>query len=198
MLSMLAQALLLSTCVAVTVNSAAATLACAGGMEAFQSDNRPAGWADADQRFAVWKESGGHHHILCESGVESGKATRTTVENVRTELGLKTGWQSSNPDGEIRVRVTEVNGVELSTEMDGNAAATTAFAPGYDSYKLCGTGDGGDPWEIGDALALRSTYAAVPGFRMKHSAGACSDRMPRLMRVISEMHAWHAEANGFF
>ena len=163
LLSMLAPALLLSACIAVTVHGAAATLGCAGGMEAFKSDNRPAGWAEADQRFAVYQESSGHHHILCESGVESGKVTRTTVYQMRTELGLKTGWQSANPSGEIRVRVTEVNGVPLSTEMDGNAAATTAFATGYDSHKLCGTGDGSSPWEIGDALALKSTYAEVPG-----------------------------------
>ena len=85
---MLAQALLLSTCVAVTVNSVAATLACAGGMEAFQSDNRPAGWADADQRFAVWKESGGHHHILC------------APQHQRRQSGAGDGLQGRTCDGE--------------------------------------------------------------------------------------------------
>ena len=103
--AMPARAMLLSACLAAAVTGASATLGCAGGMGAFQTDNRPDGWVDTDQRFAVWQESDGHHHILCESGVVSGKVTRTTVEQMRSELGLKTGWQSANPDGEIRVRV---------------------------------------------------------------------------------------------
>ena len=73
----------------------------------------------------------------------------------RTELGMKMGWQSANPDGEIRARLIEINGVELSTDDNGNgnAKATTVIAPGYENYKLCGNGDGGTPWEFGDALA---------------------------------------------
>ena len=62
----------------VHVASSSAELACSNSMDQFRQTQRPAGWSDSDQRFAVYKESEGHHHIICESAKR-----KVTTNNTR-------------------------------------------------------------------------------------------------------------------
>jgi hypothetical protein len=61
--------------------------------------------------------------------------------------------------------VSKVNGVELSTEEDGNAKATTNIPSKYEKYKVCSS-DSDSFMEFGDALVLESTFADIPGLKV--------------------------------
>jgi len=71
---------------------------------------------------------------------------------------------------DTRFRLKEVNGVSLSTEMDGNAKATTVVPTSYEKYKVCSSGDDNSFMEFGDALVLESTYANADLSGLKVSA----------------------------
>ena len=150
-----------------------AALDCSGSQHEFEHDAaRPAGWKNADQRFAAKKERDGHHQIKCESArtpAEGNKTTftRATMEFKLADIGIGGQWgEALFTLPETRFRIQEVNGVNLSEENDGNAKATTVVPPSYEKYKLCSSGDDNSFMEFGDALVLESTYAGFPGLKV--------------------------------
>jgi len=164
-----------------------AALECSGGQHNFEHDAlRPAGWRNADQRFATKKEREGHHHIKCESArtaVEGNKTTftRATMEFKLAEIGIGGQWgEALFTLPETRFRVREVNGVELSTETDGNAKATTVVPPSYEKYKVCEEADNSFT-EFGDALVLESTYASFPGLKVSAYGFRSEDAKKRVL-----------------
>merc|ERR1712232_135564 len=102
---------------------------------------------DTDQKLGAWKESNGNAHLLCESSIVDGRVVRTTTELKRGKVGFKTGWQSANPYGQINFEVTSVNEHQTSEGSIG-------IVSGYDKYKVCGSADGGDPWQFGDVMGI--------------------------------------------
>ena len=149
-----------------------ATLGCSNGEHEFQHNARPAGWSNADQRFGAKKEADGHHQIKCESARTPAAGntttyTRATMEFKLAQIGIGGQWgEALFKLPETRFRVQEVNGVELSTETNGNAKATTVVPTAYEKYKVCSHGDSKSFTEFGDALVLESTYASFPGLKV--------------------------------
>ena len=149
-----------------------ATLGCSNGEHEFEHNARPAGWTNADQRFGARKEADGHHQIKCESARTPAAGntttyTRATMEFKLAEIGIGGQWGDALFKlPETRFKINEVNGVQLETEANGNAKATTVVPTAYEKYKVCSHGDGGSFMEFGDALVLESTYASFPGLKV--------------------------------
>ena len=164
-----------------------ATLGCSNGEHEFQHNARPAGWSNADQRFGAKKEADGHHHIKCESARTTAAGntttyTRATMEFKLAEIGIGGQWgEALFTLPETRFRVQEVNGVELSTETNGNAKATTVVPTAYEKYKVCSHGDSKSFTEFGDALVLESTYASFPGLKVSAYGFRSEDAKKRVL-----------------
>ena len=60
----------------------------------------------------------------------------------------------------------QMNGLSLESFFDTNGYANVDVAPGWDRYKICGRGVEEDPWRFGDAMAIRSSFAALTNLAM--------------------------------